>query len=204
MISIDRVSFSYGDKQILRDYSLNVEKGERICLSAPSGSGKTTLFRLIAGLERPDSGTIRLDGRVNYLFQEDRLLPWLTVVENLTLLGVGKRRAEELLSTVGLEEFDKYPAELSGGMKRRVAIARSICAGGEILLLDEPFTGLDAGLREVCAGALKNEFASATILMITHDRREAELFDAKIVNFVPDERANESKNEIIGEKSRSG
>lgn len=190
MIDINKISFSYGDKQVLRDYSLHVENSGRICLFAPSGSGKTTLFRLIAGLEKPDSGEIKLSGRVNYLFQEDRLLPWLTVAENLTLVGVDKTRAKEVLSQVGLDEPGKYPDELSGGMRRRVAIARSVCLGGEILLLDEPFTGLDAGLREICAELLKREFAGAAIVMITHEREDAGLMGAEIVNFVPDARAN--------------
>ena len=190
MIDINKISFSYGDKQVLHDYSLHVGKGERICLFAPSGSGKTTLFRLIAGLEKPDSGEIKLSGRVNYLFQEDRLLPWLTITENLTLVGVDKIRARELLSQVGLEEFDKFPDELSGGMRRRVAIARSVCLGGEILLLDEPFTGLDSGLREICAELLKREFAGAAVIMITHDREDAGYMGAEIVNFIPDARAN--------------
>ena len=190
MVDINKISFSYGDKQVLRDYSLHVGKGERICLFAPSGSGKTTLFRLIAGLEKPDSGEIKLGGRVNYLFQEDRLLPWLTITENLTLVGADKTRAREVLSQVGLEEFDKFPDELSGGMRRRVAIARSVCAGGEILLLDEPFTGLDAGLRGTCAELLKREFADAAVIMITHDRKDAGYMGAEIVNFIPDARAN--------------
>lgn len=190
MIDINKITFAYGDKTILRDYTLHVGKGERICLFAPSGSGKTTLFRLIAGLEQPDSGEIKLGGRVNYLFQEDRLLPWLTITENLTLVGADKARAREVLGQVGLEEYDKYPDELSGGMRRRVAIARSVCADGDILLLDEPFTGLDAGLRETCAELLKREFAGAAIIMITHDREDAEFMGAEIVNFVPDARAN--------------
>ena len=190
MIDINKITFAYGDKTILRDYTLHVGKGERICLFAPSGSGKTTLLRLIAGLEQPDSGEIKLGGRVNYLFQEDRLLPWLTITENLTLVGADKARAREVLGQVGLEEYDKYPDELSGGMRRRVAIARSVCAGGDILLLDEPFTGLDAGLRDTCAELLKREFADAAVIMITHDREDAEFMGAEIVNFVPDARAN--------------
>lgn len=190
MIDICNISFSYGEKPVLRDYSLRVGRGERICLFATSGIGKTTLLRLIAGLEKPTSGEIRLGGRVTYLFQEDRLLPWLNLLDNLTLIGADRQRALRVLESVGLEEADKFPDELSGGMRRRAAIARAICAGGEILLLDEPFTGLDAGLRGRSAEALKREFADAAVIMVTHIQEEAEIMGAEIVNFVPDARAN--------------
>ena len=190
MIDICNISFSYGEKPVLRDYSLRVGRGERICLFAPSGIGKTTLLRLIAGLEKPTSGEIRLGGRVTYLFQEDRLLPWLNLLDNLTLIGADRQRALRVLESVGLEEAEKFPDELSGGMRRRAAIARAICAGGEILLLDEPFTGLDAGLRGRSAEALKREFADAAVIMVTHIQEEAEIMGAEIVNFVPDARAN--------------
>ena len=190
MIDICNISFSYGEKPILRDYSLRVGRGERICLFATSGIGKTTLLRLIAGLEKPTSGEIRLGGRVTYLFQEDRLLPWLNLLDNLTLIGADRQRALRVLESVGLEDAEKFPDELSGGMRRRAAIARAICAGGEILLLDEPFTGLDAGLRGRSAEALKREFADAAVIMVTHIQEEAEIMGAEIVNFVPDARAN--------------
>ena len=190
MSDICNISFSYGEKPVLRDYSLRVGRGERICLFATSGIGKTTLLRLIAGLEKPTSGEIRLGGRVTYLFQEDRLLPWLNLLDNLTLIGADRQRALRVLESVGLADAGKFPDELSGGMRRRAAIARAICAGGEILLLDEPFTGLDAGLRGRSAEALKREFADAAVIMVTHIQEEAEIMGAEIVNFVPDARAN--------------
>lgn len=117
-------------------------------------------------------------------------MPWLNLLDNLTLIGADRQRALRVLESVGLEEADKFPDELSGGMRRRAAIARAICAGGEILLLDEPFTGLDAGLRGRSAEALKREFADAAVIMVTHIQEEAEIMGAEIVNFVPDARAN--------------
>ena len=190
LLEIEKISFSYGEKMILRDFSLKLGKGERICLSGVSGSGKTTLFRLISGLEKPDSGRISLNGNIACLFQEDRLLPWYTAEGNLTLFGATPERASELLSSLGipLEDQKKFPRELSGGMNRRVAIARTIITGGEILLLDEPFSGLDEATRKRAADVLMKAFQSAAVIMITHIPEESTLIGAEIVNFVPDGR----------------
>ena len=191
LIEIENLSFSYGDKPVLRDFSLKLGKGGRICLSGASGSGKTTLFRLISGLEKPDSGKITVNGKIACLFQEDRLLPWRSALGNLTLFGVPEERASEVLDSLGISGADqkKFPSGLSGGMNRRVAIARTICVGGEILLLDEPFSGLDKSTRRLAADLISREFSDAAVIMITHIPEESELIGAEIVNFVPDGRA---------------
>ena len=134
ILKIDRLTFAYNSVEpteikmpVIKNFTLTLCRGERICLSAPSGSGKTTLLRLIAGIERPDSGTIELYGRLAYMFQEDRLLEWYTSLENLTFIGCERARALTLLGRVGLgDAADKLPRELSGGMKRRLAAVRTV------------------------------------------------------------------------------
>lgn len=186
-LEIENLSFAYkgADERLFDNFSMTLGAGERVCLLGASGRGKTTLLRLIAGLEKPDSGEIRLSGRVAYLFQEDRLVPWLTAAENLTLVGVSRERAVEALASVGLDCADKLPGELSGGMRRRVAVARTICLGGELLLLDEPFSGLDAESRKLATRALLDRFKSAAVILVTHIPEEAELLGAGLKNFDP-------------------
>ena len=188
ILEIEKLCFSYGENPIIAGFDLTLGRGERLCLAAPSGKGKTTLLRLIAGLERPESGSIRVGGRLAYLFQEDRLLGWRTIGKNLTLAAdrslsepVRRERATSALEAVGLSGCaDKYPRELSGGMKRRAAIARTLCYGGELLLLDEPFTGLDRDSRELCARALLSYFPDAAMLLISHIPEDAGLLGADI------------------------
>lgn len=182
ILKIENLRFSYGEQNIIENYSLTLKRGERICVFAASGKGKTTLLRLISGLELPSGGNISVNGRVAYLFQEDRLLPWRTAVENITLTGVNRNEAINALEAVGLDGFaDKYPRELSGGMKRRVAIARTLCRGGDLLLLDEPFSGIDAGRRELVARAVNRYFDDAAVILISHIPEEAELLGSKPV-----------------------
>ena len=146
MIELKNVSMAYGDKQVLRDLSLRFESGRHYALLGPSGRGKTTLLRLIAGLEQAQGGSIRIasGAKIAYCFQEDRLLPWKTVLENLLLVCPREDEARRWLFRVGLAgEEHAYPAALSGGMKRRAALARALAFGGDILLMDEPFRALD-------------------------------------------------------------
>ena len=142
----------------LRDVTMSVRRGEFVCLVGASGCGKSTLLNLLAGLDRPQAGTMEVNGRVSLLFQESALFPWLTARENvelpMRLAGVRSReryeRGEELLSTVRLDGFaDRRPHELSGGMRQRVALARALAQGADILLMDEPFGALDAMTRDI-------------------------------------------------------
>ena len=145
MIKIHDLSFAYGEKQIFGGFSLEIPDGARSCIFGGSGCGKTTLLRLITGLEEPADGSIETDGvRFSAVFQEDRLLPFKTVLENITLIGAEKETALYMLAQLGIAEAaDKYPSELSGGMRRRAAIARALSAEYGCLILDEPFAGLD-------------------------------------------------------------
>lgn len=188
ILKINRLAFAYKSndrteqkKRGFENYSLTLCRGERICLSAPSGSGKTTLLRLIAGLERPDSGSIELYGRLAYMFQEDRLLEWYTSLENLTFIGCERERALKLLDAVGLgDAADKLPRELSGGMKRRLAAVRTVAHGGDLLLLDEPFGGLDDASRALTAKLIHDSFRDAAMILVTHSPADAELLEANI------------------------
>ncbi len=136
---------SFGDKAVLSRFSLTLPDRGITALSGPSGCGKTTLLRVMAGLER-GGGTVSLPGRAALLFQEDRLLPWLTAEQNIAAVLPRPLRSEAgrfLALTELEEEGGAYPGELSGGMGRRLSLARALALGREVLLLDEPFTGVD-------------------------------------------------------------
>ena len=186
---------------VLEDINLTINDGELICLLGPSGCGKTTLLRLIAGLDQPTSGEIVANGEVvekpsgdrAVIFQQYSLFPWLTVLQNVTF-GLGMTNpgnkeeniaaAERYLKSVGLIEFkDSYPHELSGGMKQRVAIIRSLLNHSPILLMDEPFSALDMQnrhkLQEQLIGVWKR--FENTIVFVTHDVDEAVYLADKIV-----------------------
>lgn len=171
---------SFGGRAVLKDFSCRFPESGTVCLFGPSGCGKTTLLNCIAGLCRLDSG--RLSGtrglRIAYLFQEDRLLPWCTAEENVAAAQRKREpaRAREWLRLAGLgSECGKYPAELSGGMKRRVAAARALAFGGDLYLLDEPFRGLDSASRGTVAALFRKRAAGRLTVLVTHDRAEAEL-----------------------------
>lgn len=176
----------FGDKPVLENVSLTVPEGAVVCLMAPSGWGKTTLLRCMAGLEKPDSGTVRdVPERIGYVFQEDRLCGHMSAVENVRL-ATGRRvdsaTIEAHLTELGLGGQLYQPVEeLSGGQRRRVAIARAVCFGGGLLLLDEPFKGLDDVLRRQTADYILRHRGEAAILCVTHDRADAAALGADII-----------------------
>jgi NitT/TauT family transport system ATP-binding protein len=176
----------------LSEIDLAVERGELVTVVGPSGCGKSSLLMLIAALQRPTSGTIRLNGTTvtkpgpdrALVFQDFALLPWRTVLSNvelgLELKGVSvderRARAREHIAKVGLRDFEgAFPHQLSGGMRQRVGIARALCVEPEILLMDEPFGALDAQIRQLMAVELLKiwERDRKTIVFITHDIDEA-------------------------------
>ena len=175
-IRAERICKSYGEKQVLCDLSFFMEYGGVYRVIGASGCGKTTLLRLICGLEKPDSGIITGASRekISYLFQEDRLLPWLSAVKNVELASKDKSRralAEKLLSELGLDkekDFCLLPSELSGGMSRRVAIARALIKNSEILILDEALRGLDEENRARCAEVIGRYSKGKTVIFVTH------------------------------------
>ena len=176
----------YDGVPVLRNVSFTAGPGVT-CVMAPSGAGKTTLLRILLGLEQADSGSIAgLEGcRLSAVFQEDRLLPNRSALENLRfVLGPAFRRQEalDLLAELGLAEVGEKPVrEFSGGMRRRTALARALLAPFDLLLLDEPFAGLDGENRLRCLKAIGRRTAGKTVLLVTHDRQDAEGLDAGIV-----------------------
>lgn len=188
-MKIQHLCKSFDGKTVLDHVSLTLESGGTACLMAPSGRGKTTLLRCIAGLETPDSGQITdLPERIAYVFQEDRLCDGFSAVDNIRLvtgkaLGEGEiRRHLEELGLAG--SLDQPVRELSGGMRRRVVISRAVCFGAGLLLLDEPFKGLDDEARRQTADYILRHRGAAAILCVTHDREDAAaLGGADIVTF---------------------
>ncbi len=186
MLKIEHLSFGYGDKLILNEVSFSASLGEIIALIGVSGSGKTTLFRLISGHLVPLSGSIAVEGETTYMRQEDLLLPWRTVMENLLLFSeLGRRsqdkiglraEAEQLLERLSLGTIENdYPDTLSGGMRQRVALARSLLQKRPLMLLDEPFASLDVILREELYVLMREirDLYGKTVVMVTHDFRDA-------------------------------
>ncbi len=196
-LSFEAVSHAFGQSVVLDDVSIKTEPGEVLCLLGPSGSGKTTLLRIAAGIERQTAGLVKIDGRlisggnthvepelrgVGLVFQDYALFPHMTLLENVRfgLKGVERRAAEEeamrMLARVGMDDSAQlYPQSLSGGEQQRVALARALAPRPGILLMDEPFSGLDARLRD----SVREETLSllrdmrATTVIVTHDPEEA-------------------------------
>ncbi|WP_295734518.1 ATP-binding cassette domain-containing protein [uncultured Oscillibacter sp.] len=180
-IRVEGLCKSYGGKPVLTNLTAVFRPGIT-CVSAPSGTGKTTLLRLLLGLERPDGGSIRgADCRWAAVFQENRLLEDLSAAGNLRfVLGEVPEEAGELLFRLGLELSDPKPVRnWSGGMKRRLALARALLAPAEALALDEPFTGLDGESRARCLEQIRERGGGRPVLLATHDRTGLE--DAPIV-----------------------
>lgn len=177
MIELEHVSMAYGEKAIFSDLSLSLSVPGQYAVLGPSGRGKTTLLRLIAGLEQPLSGTIRLpkDARIAFCFQEDRLLPWKTVLENVLLVCPDPEAAIRWIECVGLGgEENSYPSSLSGGMKRRAALARALAYDSDILLMDEPFRALDEATHTQMLTLVREAAKDKLLILVTHDDHDAQ------------------------------
>ena len=180
MLEISHLTLSYGEKRVLEDFSLTLPLEGVTVLSGPSGCGKTTLMRCIAGLERPQGGTVSgiVPSETAFLFQEDRLFPWRTAEQHiLDVLPKARRgEADRWLALAGLEaEKAAYPAALSGGMKRRLALARTLALGGKLDLLDEPFTGVDGDRIRSLMAALRE--LGTPVLLSSHEALVRSLAD---------------------------
>ena len=204
LIDVRNIVFSYGSSTILNSVSMDAPDGQFVAVIGPSGCGKSTLLRIIAGLIKPNSGVVLYDGKevtapirdMSFVFQDFALLPWLTNRENVEL-GLynfdltddeKEAKASEILGRMGLGGFEEsYPNALSGGMKQRVGIARAIISSPRVLLMDEPFSALDAltaeSLRsEVMEMLLNKDISVNCIMMITHNVEEAvEMADRIVV-----------------------
>ena len=194
-VSLQQVTKRYlGDNGILAldGISLTVRPGEFLTLVGASGCGKSTLLNLVSGLDQPTSGSVEVDGQVAFLFQEHALFPWLSALDNvatpLRLRGVGRKQrgaqARDYLAAVHLSDFaDRRPHELSGGMKQRVAIARTLATQAPVLLMDEPFGALDAMTRDLLHDELESIWRerNLTVLFVTHNVREAVRLGDRVV-----------------------
>ncbi len=188
MIQLRNISVSFDGEQVINDLSLDIKKGEICLVGGESGIGKTTLLRVIAGLLKPNSGSISIEGRTAIMFQEPRLLPWKNSLENVkaVLKAKDSALAEKYLSLAGLEnDLDKYPSELSGGMAQRVSFARFAAfseeTNAEILLLDEPFSSLDTENKEKMLSLLLKPAKGKTLLIVSHEDISKKIPEARII-----------------------
>ena len=208
MLELKNISKKFKDRQILSDFNLTVEENKILAIVGPSGGGKTTLLRMLAGLEKIDSGEIIYNGEslpidelekrnlLGFVFQDFQLFPHLTVLENLVLSpiktmnmakNVAEKKATELLEKLGLEkQINNYPISLSGGQKQRVALARAMMIDPKIIGYDEPTSALDPELRlEVEKLILKNRELGITQIVVTHDLQFAENIADSILKVEP-------------------
>jgi NitT/TauT family transport system ATP-binding protein len=204
-VELEHVSKHFGSLSVLEDISLSAPSGSVLAIVGASGCGKSTLLNIIAGLAQADQGAVRVDGEarpledsrvIAYMFQDDRLLPWRTIIANVefgleagSMSSIRRReRAREALKMTGLESFENaYPHELSGGMRSRVALARSLVVRPYILLMDEPFSKLDPQMRSQMHQELLRlrEQLKMTVVFVTHDVEEAIVLADKVVVLLP-------------------
>ncbi len=184
MPQLKKIYKSYGNLEILNDFSISFMKNQINCILGPSGCGKTTILNMLAGTVRADKGTITgMPSRISYVFQEHRLLPWKTVKKNIEFIlrdhlpeNLIKERTERYLGIVEMTKFaDYYPHRLSGGMKQRVSLARAFSYDSELILMDEPFNSLDYKLKKNVGKAFVRlwEEDKRTVIFVTHDIDEA-------------------------------
>ncbi|WP_353172317.1 ABC transporter ATP-binding protein [Paracandidimonas soli] len=198
-LHIRHLTHRYGLEDVLSNVSLDLYAGETLALVGPSGCGKSTLLHIVAGLLTPSEGKVISGFKgLGCMFQQPRLMPWKTTVDNIALglkalsvpAAARRRQAAALALRLGLEEDDlqKYPHELSGGMQSRVALGRALALAPDLLLLDEPFSALDIGLKLELYGLLREQAQSrgSAILMITHDLMEAVRLADRIVMMAAD------------------
>ncbi|AUB51843.1 MULTISPECIES: amino acid ABC transporter ATP-binding protein [Enterococcus] len=209
MIELKKISKSFGDKQVIKDFDLVIPEGQTLAIGGPSGGGKTTMLRILAGLEKADSGEFYLDGTkfdpfelkteeqvVGVVFQDFQLFPHLSIFDNITLapkmvLKQSKeeytKKAEELADSLGIRDLlGNYPYQLSGGQKQRVAIARALAMNPRVLAYDEPTSALDPELRqqvEKLILSLKEE--GVTQIIVTHDLVFAENVGDQLIKVMP-------------------
>ena len=188
MAEFKNITKKYGERAALDNFSLKLEKNTKTVIMGESGCGKTTLLRIAAGLERCDSGEFSNSENIALMFQEPRLLPWKNALENVkaVLKKDSFHLADKYLLAVGLEnDKKKFPRELSGGMAQRVAFARFLAFAeytqATLLLLDEPFSALDDDTAERMLDILKSFSENKTVLLVSHDRSDAEKFADNVV-----------------------
>ena len=189
MLELKNITVRFDGTPVLSDCSLSLGDGEQLALMGPSGCGKTTLLRVALSLQPPDTGSVSGDaGRTAAVFQEPRLLPWRTAAENVNVVlsdtPETMPEALSMLERVDLSEAgETYPSELSGGMQQRVSIARALAFRPDLLVLDEPFRGLDEELRGRIVSLLSASLPSASLLLATHSEEEARALGCRVLHY---------------------
>lgn len=184
MIEVKNLSFSFGSNTVISDLSFSIEKGKTYCIMGKSGVGKTTLLRLLGGILKCEKGNIKYsaDVKKSFVFQENRLIPWMNAYENLKYVTSDEKAIKSALCETGLYDVkDKKNKELSGGMARRLSIARAIAFSGEVFFIDEPLYGLDIKTSEGILELIKNTLKNKTAVIITHSPEEAFFLSDKII-----------------------
>lgn len=186
-IVLSGISKAFDGKAVISDISLMIKAGETVCIRGRSGIGKTTLLRIIAGLTQPDSGTMSgVPDRIAFVFQEDRLCEEFSALSNVRLVTGRAMPEETILKHLGELELAGSAMtpvrDFSGGMKRRVALARAVCAEPELLILDEPFKGLDYELKLRAIAYIKKHSVGKSVICVTHDPSEAELMGGSVID----------------------
>ncbi len=186
-IIISNICKSFGEKTVLNNLTVSFPQGQNTCIMGPSGCGKTTLLNIMAGLLQKDSGEIKnMPCEISFVFQEDRLCEEFSAVSNVKLAAdkcYDRQKIEFLLESLGINDLSTPVSEYSGGMKRRVAIARALCAPFRLLMMDEPFNGLDGNTRSETAQIIKEYTSGKTVIFVSHDPDNANFLDAKIIEF---------------------
>lgn len=203
MIKIKGISKNFGELKVLKDINLNINKGEFVVFLGVNGCGKSTILRIIAGLEKPTVGEVVLEGEIGFIFQDPALLPWRNVEENIKFgLEIKKTQNKEniikkYINYFGLEGFEKYyPSDLSGGMKQKLVLARTLATDPSVILMDEPFANMDIKSKKRVEKDLIETWKKTrkTILFVTHNIEEALFLADRIILF-----GNTKPTEIVKE-----
>ena len=186
-IKLININKSFKGQQVLRNVNMTFPKGRITCIMGASGTGKTTLANILMGLQEADSGEIHglQDKKISAVFQEDRLIEHWDAIKNILLVcqaEVTKEMVDEELKNIGMAEYEgKAVKALSGGMRRRVALVRATLSDYDVLIMDEPFKGLDEALKKLVINYIKKKTKDKTVIIITHDKEEVALLDANVI-----------------------
>lgn len=212
-IRIENISKSFDGDKIIENISINVKEGELVSILGPSGCGKSTIFNMIAGILKQNSGEIDVNGKLSYMYQKDLLLPYKTIIDNVSLPLIlrkekksqAREEVKQYFKVFGLDGYeDKYPKELSGGMRQRANFMRTYVNSNEIMLLDEPFGALDSITKSSMQKWLLDirKKVTSTILLITHDIEEAILLSDRI--YVISNKPSSVSMEIVVDRDKIG